>query len=348
MVQGIVIAKAYNSRRTTIMKTVRNAVRKIRAIDARLQSRRVGLLALGLVIGILVAACGGGSQSPDPSANTPAASPASATVQASLPGTEEFGLSKEELVKSIEAVEPLIAKCMSDAGFEYIAVDYDTVRKGMLADKSLPGLSEREYIAQFGYGISTLYTGLGPQLADAATPAKIGLGEQNVQIFNNLSPADQVAYNHTLFGENTDATFAVALETEDFSRTGGCTRAAIEQVFTREQLSATYNNPQDALIEQDPRMIAALAEFADCVREAGFNYNHPNEIERDIKNRLDAITGGAPPETLSADARAALTELQGEERAVAVVAFECEATILDPVESQIERELYAIPAGPEP
>ena len=350
------------------MKTARNAVRKIRAIATRIQSRRVGLLAFGLIIGILVAGCGAGSTSPDPApntpatsqgnapsqdalpptveaglANTPAASQGSAPSQDALPGTEEFGLTKEGLVTSIEAVESLIAPCMSEAGFEYIAVDYNTVRRGMVADKSLPGLSERQYIAQFGYGISTPYTGLAPQLADAATPAKIGLGEQNVQIFNNLPPADQVAYNHTLFGENTDATFAVALETEDFSRTGGCTRAAIEQVFGPEHLNLTYYSPLDALIEQDPRMIAALAEFADCMRGAGFSYSNPNEIEPDIKKRLYAITGGAPPETLSADTQAALTELQGEERAVAVVADDCEVRIIEPVEDQVLRELYAAP-----
>jgi hypothetical protein len=69
-------------------------------------------------------------------ANAPAANPGTAPTQAPLPGTEEFGLTKEGLVKSIEAVESLIAECMSDAGFEYIAVDYNTVRRGMTADKS--------------------------------------------------------------------------------------------------------------------------------------------------------------------------------------------------------------------
>ena len=88
-------------------------------------------------------------------------------------------------------------------------------------------------------------------------------------------------------------------------------------------------------------MIAALTEFADCVREAGFSYNHPNEVEADIKNRLDAITQGLPVEALSPDARAALTELQGEERAIAAAATECEAEIVEPVYTQIERELYA-------
>jgi len=329
------------------MRTVQNVVRKTSTLDTRLESRRVRLLAFGLVISIFVAACGSGSPSPTaptnapPAANTPAATQASATEQVPLPGTEEFGLSEEELVTSIEAVESLIAKCMSDAGFEYIAVDYNTVRKGMLADKSLPGVSDQDFVAQYGYGISTLYTGLAPQIADANTPAKIGLGEQNIRIFNSLSPADQVAYSRTLFGEHTDATFAVSLEAEDFSRTGGCTRAAIEQVFTTDQLSVTYFNPKDALIDQDPRMITALAQFADCVREAGFSYNHPNEVEADIKSRLDAITGGAPLDALSPDAQAALTELQGEERAIAVAATECESEIIEPVYTQIERELYA-------
>jgi len=329
------------------MRSVRDAVRKLKAIRAGLQGRRVGLLTWVLVTGILAAACGAGSPLPAPSTHTPppthtpAPNPGGTPGQKPLPGTEEFGLSEEELVTNIEDVESLIAKCMSDAGFEYIAVDYNTVRKGMLADKKLPGVSDEAYIAQFGYGISTLYTGLAPQVADANTAAKIGLGEQNVQIFNSLSAADQVAYSRTLFGEHTDATFAVTLELEDFSRTGGCTRAAIEQVFAPEQLSVTYFNPKDALIEQDPRMLAALTQFADCVREAGFSYNHPNEIEADIKNRLDAITQGAPVAALSTDALAALTELQGEERAVAAAATECEADIVEPVYNQIERELYA-------
>jgi hypothetical protein len=270
-----------------------------------------------------------------------AASPGGDAGQSILPGTEEFGLSREGLVKSIETVESLIAQCMDDAGFEYFAVDYNTFRRGMVSDKSLPGYSEREYFTEFGFGISTLYTGLPPQLADDAVPAKIGLGEQNVQIFKNLSPADQVAYNRTLFGENTDATFAVALETEDFSRVGGCTGAALEQVFTPEQLSTTYLNPKDALIEQDPRMVAALAEFADCMRAAGFDYSYERQVEPDLKRRLYAITGGAPIEALSADARVALAALQSEERTLAATVLDCEERILDPVENQVERELFA-------
>jgi hypothetical protein len=285
------------------------------------------------------------SHTPSQAASSPTtdAGPGSTSTAAALPGTEEFGLSKEGLVTSIEAVESLIAKCMNDAGFEYIAVDYNTVRRGMSADKSLPGVSDAAYLAQYGYGIATLYTGQPPQLSAVAIPAQIGLGEQNVRIFNNLLPADQIAYNHTLFGEFADATFAVALETEDFSRTGGCTRAAVEQVFGSEVLNLTYYSPLDALVQQDPRMIAALSEFANCMRDAGFNYANPNDVEPEIRKRLYDITKGAPPEVLSSDARAALTELQGEERAVATVAENCTIRFIEPVEDQVLRELYAAP-----
>ncbi len=323
------------------MKTVQNGVRKTSGIAANRYRRPVRLLVFGLIMSILMTACGSRLKSLTASLNPLAANQDSAASQANLPGTEEFGLSKAGLVKSIEAVESRIAKCMSDAGFEYIAVDYKTVRRGMVSDKSLPGLTEKQYIDQYGFGISTLYTGRAPQLAEATTPAKIGLGEQNIQIFKNLAPADQIAYNHTLFGDNTDATFAVAIETEDFSRTGGCTRTAIEQVFPPEQLKVTFLNPKDALIEQDPRMAAALTEFGKCMRAAGFDYSREREIEPDLKKRLYAITSGAPLEALSADARAALTELQGEERAIGAATYDCEMSILEPVESQVERELFA-------
>jgi hypothetical protein len=318
-------------------------------------------------MGILVAACRFGSPPANPSeagltqggpsANLPAAGSAAnsgdmatpgsgqgnSSGQAPLPGTEEFGLTKEGLVTSIEAVESLIAGCMREAGFDYIAVDYATVRRGMVSDKSLPGLSEREYFVRHGYGISTLYTGLPPQLADEFTPAKIGLGEQNVRIFNALSPADQVAYNHTLFGEHPDATFAVSIEQENFARTGGCTREAIEQVFTPEQLSATYYNPKDAMINQDPRMVAALEKYSECLRAAGFDYSHPDDLEPDFRKRLDAITDGQPLQALSSDALTALQALQAEERAAAVASFDCEVQYFEPAEDLIEREMYANP-----
>jgi hypothetical protein len=264
-------------------------------------------------------------------------------AQSRLPGTQEFGLSEKELVQKIEAVEPLIAKCMREQGFQYVAVDSKTVRKGMSADKKLPGLGEKAFIARHGYGISTFYTGQSPQLAEGYSPAKVGLGSHNVRIYKNLSPADRVAYNRALLGEEINPTFAVALEIQDFSQTGGCTRTAIAEVFTPEQLAATYYNPKDALVNQDPRMKAAVAEFAAALRKAGYDYSHPDQIEPDLRRRLREITKGLPLEQLSADARAALKKLQDYERALAAVAFELESNIVEPVAERVEKDLYGRP-----
>jgi hypothetical protein len=65
-----------------------------------------------------------------------------ANAQTALPGTGEFGLSDRELVQAVEKVEALIAQCMREHGFEYVAADYKTVRRGMGAMMSLPGLTE--------------------------------------------------------------------------------------------------------------------------------------------------------------------------------------------------------------
>jgi len=296
--------------------------------DYSSSTRRTSLFLLIVFLLVFLTACGG----------TPSSASASP-----IPGKEEYGMTMKELFTAIESVEAQISKCMSEAGFEYVAADYNTIRRGMTSDKSLPGMTESQFIDQYGYGISTLYTGLAPQLSELRTPAQTGLGEQNVQIFMSLSPADQVAYSHTLFGEHPDATFAVALETEDFSRTGGCTRSAIEKFFTPEQMNATFLNPFDALVEKDPRMVAANTEYASCLRSAGFEYNHERDIEPDLRKKLDTIAGGQPLEALSSDALAALTDLQNYERSLASAATDCERKYLDPVANQVERELYAGP-----
>lgn len=258
-------------------------------------------------------------------------------------GTEEFGLSQRELVQAIEKTEELIARCMREQGFQYVAADHNTVRAGMSADKHLPGLSEEEFINRYGFGISTLYTGLPPQLSNDYSPARIGLGERNVQIFRALSPADQVAYNRALLGDDVTATLAVALEIEDLSRTGGCTRKAVSEVFKPDQLKASHYNPKDALINKDPRMKAALGHWRREMKKAGFDYNHPDDIEPDLRNRLNALTEGGKllVAKMSPDQKTALRKLQDFERVVSVKSFKMQEEVLSPVEERIQQELFS-------
>lgn len=258
-------------------------------------------------------------------------------------GSEEFGMNQKELVQAAEKVETLISQCMRAQGFSYIAADYNTVRKGMKADKNLPGMSEEAFIKQYGFGVSTMYTGQPPQLATGYSPGKLGLGERNIDIYKKLSPADQAAYNRTLFGENTGATFAIAMETENFSQTGGCTRASVEQVFKPEHLKATYTNQRDILISKDPRMKAALRRYAAQMHQAGFNYNHPDEVETDIRARLAALTNGGTVlvARMAPEQRNALKDLQDYERRAAAKSAQLQQDIFDPVEEKILAEMYA-------
>ena len=271
------------------------------------------------------------------------AAPRAPAQPAAPPGKEEFGLSPRQLVQAVEKVEAEIARCMRGQGFEYIAVDFDTVRKGMSADKKLPGISEAEFTDKYGFGVSTLYTGRAPQLEIGYSPGKIGLGERNVAIYKGLSAADQVAYNRALFGQNTDASFAVGLERENFARAGGCTRKGVEQAFAPDQLTATYYNPKDALINKDPRMKTALRQYGEQMRKLGFDYAHPDEVEADVRKRLEALTQGEsiPADKLSPEQVKALKALQDYERRVAKKNHELTEKLFDPVEEQIAKEMFA-------
>lgn len=269
--------------------------------------------------------------------------PTDAGAQKQQPGrSEEFGMTQHELVQAIEKTEQLIAACMRDLGFQYLAADYKTVRAGMMAVKRLPGLSEEEFAKRYGLGISTLYTGLPPQLGGTPSPQRIGLGERNVALFRTLSPADQVAYTRALLGEDTTATFAVSLDNEDLSRTGGCTRQAVAKVFKEDQLKGSYYNPKDEQIKKDPRMRAAVEQWAVEMRKAGFDqYSHPDEIDRDLRTRLDALTEGGrlPVDKMSPDQKVALKRLQDYERSVQINNFKLQEKFIDPVEERIEKEL---------
>ena len=96
---------------------------------------------------VSIAACGGDSSSP---VSTPDEG------QTEL-ATEEFGLSATELATRVEDTEALIATCMSDAGFQYVALDSATVIDAMASDQTATGISDEDYVKQYGLGITTQF-----------------------------------------------------------------------------------------------------------------------------------------------------------------------------------------------
>ena len=281
----------------------------------------IRLALLSLAAAIFLAACGGSSDNEGGEGVFP---------------TEEFQLTERELVTRIEAVEEEIAGCMAAAGFEYVALDADTVMDAMSGLGERPGASEEDYVAEFGYGVST----------DFNNPGKAAVfGDQNIRVFDDLSGAGQVAYLRGLLGEDTNATFAFGLEVEDLSATGGCTRTAVEAFFTPEELSPAYVNPIDVKVQNDPRLIAAQGEWSDCMRKEGFDYESSENTDIDIQDRFDALAQGRDPEKLSGADLDALKELQALERALAVADLECFEEFVEEVEEEVESEVTGAPPG---
>ena len=197
-------------------------------------------------------------------------------------------------------------------------------------------MSDADYVAQFGYGIST-------RLGEPDPVVVNGKGEQNLAIYAALPPSDKTAHDRALYGDNSNATFARALESEDLSGTGGCTGSAIAETFPPDDLKASYVNPADKRIGSDKRMIAALPRWSACVRKAGYEYDTPDDVPDDITTRLDAILNGQDPKALSGAALDTSTQLQGYERAVAATAHTCETDLVEPVVTQIESEIFGAP-----
>ncbi|MFN0027956.1 MAG: hypothetical protein ACKV2O_12385 [Acidimicrobiales bacterium] len=273
------------------------------------------LIAAGL-LGATLAACGGDDAGSD-------------ETESNVP--EEFGLTLAQLATRVEQTEQLIATCMTTAGFDYVAIDFSTVKKAMDSDQSAPGLSDDAYLKQFGMGITTQFD---KPIVD------FGAGPQNTTSLNGLPQPDQVAFRRALWGEQVEWNHARALEGEDFSQTDGCTRSSAEQTYSPDELTGAYVNPADRAVEQDPRMVAALGAWSECMQDEGYAYDHPDQVEADLRDQLAAIVQGQDPKALTGPSLEALKTLQGEELAIAEVHTSCEENHIEPVQIKIEAELY--------
>jgi hypothetical protein len=277
---------------------------------------------------LILSACGGGNGA-ESTGGEPAA-------KAELPGIKEFGLTEEQFNEHVEKTQALIAKCMTEAGFEYIPVDVRTVEAAQARVRADPGYTRRTYKEKWGLAVTTRFD----------NPVRdIGLGP-NLKIWKGLPRAGQKAYSRTLWGDDPKADFVFTLDEEDFSSTGGCTRKAVGQVFTPDQLKGTYVNPKDVLVESDPRIIEAEDNWTQCMRDAGYDYeDDQDEIIEDYQERLEELTEGDDPRTLTGHRAAALRKLQQEEIKVSLADYRCQVKHTDDVFRKVEIEVFGQPVS---
>lgn len=305
------------------------------------------LLAVACTSALLLSACSdnagtassGSTTPPGSTTTTPSKTTKAPETKQSpkLPGTKEFGLTEQEFADHVEKTQALITTCMSEAGFEYIPVDVKTVEAAQARVRHDPGMTRAQYKAKWGLAVSTRRD----------NPVRdTGLGPQNLRIFNSLAPANKVAYNRTLFGEDPNADFVFTLDEEDFSGTGGCTRAAVAKVFTPAQVKGTYVNPKDVLVQADKRIVAARQAWSKCMKAAGYDYvEDQDEIIGEYEERLDKLLDGDDPDSLTGERAAALKKLQKEEIAVSLADLDCQLKHTEKVFDQVETEVYGHPLG---
>lgn len=248
-----------------------------------------------------------------------------------LPGIKEFGLTEEQFAQHVEQTQALIADCMSAAGFEYIPVDVKTIEAAQARVRQDPGYTRKTFKEKWGLAVTTRFdnpvrdTGMGP----------------NLEIYNGLSEPDRAAYGRTLWGEDPNADFVFTLDEEDFSSTGGCTREAVSQVFTPEQMRGAYVNPKDVLVDSDPRIIEARDQWSECMHEYGFEYEEDqDEIIEELQDRLAELVGEDDPTQLTGERAAALQKLQEEEIAVSLADLDCQVKHTDEIYRKVELEVF--------
>lgn len=267
---------------------------------------RASRLSLVLTVVLLASACGGGSTK--------------AKVE------DELGLDPEGIIARQIKIENAIRDCMKSQGFEYVPVDPVAQRTGLTGQN---GFSEDEFEKAYGYGITTLYEQRRNIPADP-----------NTAIRNGLSAADQTAYTRALSGEFADATFAVAADTGDYSRLGGCTRQATESVFGGAEVLQNLTAKLDELdqrIVSDPRMQKATAKWSDCMRTTGYDLPEPDQVDAVLQKRLDAIVGPANDRKADYD-KAALATLQHDEVVTVAADKDCERKYIQKVEDGVRTE----------
>ena len=115
----------------------------------------------------------------------------------------------------------------------------------------------------------------------------------------------------------------------------------MSQVFTQAQLKGTYVNPKDVVVDADPRIVEAHDNWSKCMKEFGYDYeDDQDEIIEEYEERLEELTEGDDPSTLTGARAAALRDLQAEEIEVALADLECQVKWSDDVYREVELEVY--------
>ncbi|GBE25763.1 hypothetical protein BMS3Bbin02_02052 [bacterium BMS3Bbin02] len=323
---------------------------KMRTRTARLATRPRGTLLASLVVGIAIVlgGCINGN-SPDSSATTSPVGPTTSEVtgQSMLPEEEPTTTLVEPIQRvALPALEPspvevflgwgsvldqneavtvvfeerevALAECMKREGFDYFPQKSVIREAGVTA--GAPSLNQYEFLAQYGYGISTT---LGNS-SDRGVSGVGGAPDPNADIIAALSDTERTEYDLVRRSCWSAAVAAVP------SRTGWIVTGGDGDLSLEDQLRLELNDDLADLsvrIAADSRSVDAREVWSRCMADRGFSYAEPEAVTTELEALVApiraALEAGNGVEDLSGTDKRLLEQIQQRELAIGVADAAC-------------------------
>lgn len=250
-----------------------------------------------------------------------------------------------------QLIEIEVQACMQAQGFTYVPED-NTDGLRFFAATANQGISEADYAATEGFGISTRF--------DAIFDGEIDLSEAsdpNDDYLETLSEGERDAWQFALRGqppERNEQGQLIDPETGEVLQggrgqqiTGGCRLEAQEAIRgdldSLDDLADAFAELDDR-IEADPRITELRREWSSCMLDGGFDYDDADAARADFNQQMrpllrsffqaTGVQGGAgggqggalqalADQGLTDEQEAELSQLQDLEIATAVASLEC-------------------------
>jgi hypothetical protein len=210
------------------------------------------------------------------------------------------------------------ARCMAAEGFTYVpyvrATSFVVAGEGAVelvtgrVDDRDGELSEDEYAARYGYGISTA----DPEPTTGVTAPGDPEGDPNTAIVDAMSVPERVAYFQALDGVEVSLSDEGRPNAEMPGDPASCWERASDEVWgDDEPVPDALTTAFASLLEQvaaltdavpaDPRMVDALGRWSGCLAAAGFpGYTDINGPQSDVVSRARDLLGDAMDTTRAA------------------------------------------------
>jgi len=257
----------------------------------------------------------------DSSGTTEPRTPLEAAIGATVDPAERAVSIRDEMARRADAV----AHCMREQGFEYVA----WVPSEISIIDTESALPTQEYVARYGYGISTRPDLYRQKLDQPEDP--------NAAIQASLSPDEAAAYQLALTGIDPTNLGESPMVVE----AAGCIAEADRAVTPNDAASPedldtyyTLKNQMEERIAADPQVLSAIDAWRSCMAADGYTFTEPSDAQDAVYAEWKRLVPDPAPEIATPQDASILTKAQFAEYTDAslfdqLVAFELRLAGLD-------------------